>query len=159
MSRLTGRDLSCVFFAKEDGEVKMKKIVIAASVAALVAGCAVQTATPLAGNVAQIDISAAPVYGRAGAQRMAIRKAAQTTIDYGFDKFVVLDNHSWNEATLSAGSYGSFSANRSYAGGGFNSYASEIRRPEAKMVIKMFKATDKEAANAIDAKALLASDK
>src|SRR5277367_3333503 len=82
--------------------------------------CAHQSAMPLGNDLMQIDVSAAPVYGRAGAQRMAFEEAAKATLDAGYDKFVVVNNAGWNEATVSGFSSGSFNATQNYASGGYS---------------------------------------
>lgn len=117
--------------------------------------CVHESVISLNANTVQIDVSAAGVYGRAGAQRIAFENAAKATIDYGYDKFVVVNNEGWNESSFSAGSYGSFGMNANQvaanAGGAQGSYATTNRHPESKMIIKMYHYKDKGAANAIDA--------
>lgn len=121
----------------------------------VLSACASQTATPLGNDMAQIDVSAAPVYGRAGAQRMAMEKAAQTTIDYGYDRFMVLGNKAWTELQGGGGSYGQFNAMGNQANGNFGSGWSINRAPETTMVIKMYHNKDKGASKAVDARQFL----
>ncbi len=118
-------------------------------------GCATQNAMPLGNDMMQIDVSAAPVYGRTGAQRLAFQKAAQATIEAGYDKFIVVGNEGWNETSMSGGSSGSFNANPQYASGSYNSGFGTMRHPESTMVIKMFHNGDKGSAKAIDARSVL----
>jgi hypothetical protein len=121
---------------------------IAIVFALVLSACAQQSAMPLGNDMLQIDISAAPVYGRAGAQELAFKKAAQATVDNGYDKFIVVGNDGWTEGVSSGG----FGFNRWGGGGNFNTF----RKPEVKMVIKMFKYGQAGAAKAIDARKVLA---
>lgn len=123
--------------------------------ALFLAGCATQNAMHLRNNMMQIDVSAAPVYGRAGAQRMAMQKAAQATLDAGFDKFIVVSTHSWNESGITGGSSGSFSANPSLASGTHQSGFSSYKRPESTLIIKMYRKGDPEFDKAVDAASVL----
>lgn len=122
-------------------------------------GCATQNAMPLGNDMMQIDVSAAPVYGRAGAQRMAMETAAKATVQAGYDKFIVMGNNAWNEQTASGGSYGSFNAMGSPgafgASGGGGSFFGTQRRPESSMVIKMFHNGEPGSEKAIDARAMV----
>lgn len=113
--------------------------------------CATQTAMPLGNNLMQIDVSAAPVYGRAGAQRLALEKAAEATLEAGYDKFIVVSNNGWNESTASGNSTASFQANQYNASGFSQNNWGTFRNPESTMVIRMYHNKDKGAAQAIDA--------
>jgi hypothetical protein len=123
--------------------------------------CAQQAAVPLGNDMMEIDISAAPVYGRAGAERMASTKAAETTLAMGYDKYMVMNNGGWNEITVGGGSQGTFSAAGGPAGasafGQQSSAWGTMRHPEAKMIIKMYHYGDKGSSKAVDARAYLNS--
>ena len=129
------------------------------AVSFLLAGCAIQSAMPMGNDMMQIDVSAAPVYGRAGAQEMAFKKAARATLDAGYDKFIVVDNAGWTENSSSAfsqhSSSGSFGGNANGFGGSASgsgsSFFNTFRNPEIKMVIKMFHYKEPGSAKAIDA--------
>lgn len=125
----------------------------------LLSGCVTESAIPLGNDMAQIDVSAAPIYGRAGAVRIAMENAARATLDLGYDKFIVLGNEGWNEAGASGGSYGAFNANGNMNGvsasGSEGGFFATHRNPEAKMVIKMFHNGDKGSSKAIDARSLV----
>ena len=123
--------------------------------AVVLAACAKTVATPLAANVIQIDVSAAPIYGRAGAQEAASRKAAEATLAAGFDRFIVMDNAAWNDQTAHAGSFSSAQVGPYGGYGSGSSYANTVRRPEARMIIKMLKNGEPGSENAIDARAVL----
>lgn len=127
----------------------MKRLLLVSVV--LLSACASQNAMPLGNDMMQIDVSAAPVYGRTGAQRMAFQKAAQATIEAGYERFVVVGNEGWNESTIGGGSYASVSANPYAASGYGGSSWGSMRHPESTMVIKMFKKGDKGFDKAIDA--------
>lgn len=141
----------------------MNKRILIGAVAVLLTSCAVQSAMPLGNDMMQIDVSAAPMYGRAGVQQMALQKAAQATLDAGYDKFIVMNNSGWNENSAQGASYGSFNANATpnygvasgYSGGSFFT----ARHPESTMVIKMFHNKDKGADKAVDARAIIAQKK
>ena len=123
-------------------------------------GCATQSAMPLGNDMMQIDVSAAPIYGRAGAMQMAYKTAAKATVQAGHDKFIVVDNKGWNEDTASGSSFGSFGAKVNSTGGSANggggSFWGEDRHPETSMIIHMFHNGDKGSEKAIDARQILA---
>lgn len=133
----------------ETGMTKAKIVSMALSI--FLMGCASQSAMPLGNDMMQIDVSAAPVYGRAGAQKMAFEKAARATLDSGYDKFIIVDNAGWNEDQSS----GNFGGNQYGFGGSFN----KLRAPEVKMIIKMFHTGDKGSEKAIDAHKVLEAKK
>lgn len=131
----------------------------------LLCGCAHESAMPLGNDLMQIDVSAAPIYGRAGAQRIAFEKAATATLDAGYDKFIVLNSGGWNEQTAQGGSYSQYNANvmaNQYNGfgsaqGNGGSYYGTMRHPESSMVIRMFHYHEKGSDKAIDARAIVNS--
>ncbi len=63
----------------------MKRILIAAIIAASLNGCYHESTIPLGNDMMEIDVSAAPVYGRAGAMDMALKRAATATINAGYE--------------------------------------------------------------------------
>lgn len=145
---------------------------ILAPIAAIVlVGCAQHSATPLGNHMMQIDVSASPAHGRAGAQSLAFTKAAEATLAAGYDKFVVVNSEAWNEQTEHAQSSGSVVGNSSSAVTGSaagvsgkskssvrassSSSYETVRRPEAKMIIRMFKQGEPGSETAIDARATL----
>lgn len=125
----------------------------------LVTGCAVQSAMPLGNDMMQIDVSASPVYGRAGAQSMAYKKAAQATLDAGYDKFIVVNNAGWTEGVASGSSYGQVSGNASGFSGSSGSTFNTFRKPEISMVIRMFHKGQKGGEKAVDAHKILEAKK
>src|SRR5207302_2042768 len=96
---------------------------------------------------------------RAGAQEFAIQKAAQATLDAGYDKFMVVQSDAWNEQTLGGGSFGTVngSATPSSASitGQQGSFVGTQRSPEVKMVVRMFHNGDKGSEKAVDARGVL----
>ena len=139
---------------------KTKLLVIAT--AALLAGCTHETAIPLGNDRMEIDTSVAGVYGRAGAMRIAMHKAAVSTVQMGYDKFIVENTNGWNETTEGGASFANVngSANgqsASVAGQGGSSWGTQ-RHPEAKIIIHMFHDGEKGSAKAVDAHKLLEMD-
>jgi hypothetical protein len=117
--------------------------------------CAQQSAIPLGNDMMEINVSAARIYGRAGAHEMAFKKAAEATIAAGYDKFIVLDNAGWNELVGSGFSQHTANVNQ-YSGSAQGSGAWSIGgRPEVKMLIKMFHNGDKGSEKAVDAQSVL----
>lgn len=133
----------------------MRHILIATITVLMLTGCYRQTAVPLGNDMMEIDVSAAPVYGRAGAMDMALTRAANATLTAGYDKFIVMNNNGWNESTLSGGSYSQATANNMAGQAQSGSAINTFRHPEIKMVIRMFHDGDKGAAKAVDARAVL----
>ena len=129
----------------------MKKIIITVVLSSLISACYHQSVIPLGNDMMEIDVSAAPVYGRAGAMSMALTRAANATIAAGFDKFIVLDNKGWNELQAVGGSYGSYNGSYGNSGSSF----SVMGKPEVKMVIRMFHEGDTGSEKAVDARAVL----
>lgn len=131
----------------------MKKLILLLPV--LLAACYRQSAIPLGNDMMEIDISAAPVYGRSGAMDMAINKAASATIEAGYDKFIIINNNGWSEMIASGTSYGSFSGNQGSASGAYGSGFSVMQKPEVKMIIHMYHNSDKGAEKAVDAHSII----
>ena len=117
---------------------------------------------PLGNDLIQIDVSAAPVYGRAGAQRIAYQNAAKATIAAGYDKFLVVSNEGWTDTTYQGGSFGQATASGTPAAasaqGSSGSWFGGLRHPESKMIIRVFHANDPGAEKAVDARAILNSN-
>lgn len=59
-------------------------------VSVLMIGCARSATLPVAADTVIITTNAAPICGSAGAQSVALRRAAIETINRGFDRFVIL---------------------------------------------------------------------
>lgn len=121
----------------------------------LMSGCVHESAIPLGNDMAEVDVSAASVYGRAGVERIALENAAKITLKMGYDKFIVVKNSDWNESTLSAGSYNQATVNPYGGQASGGSQISTRRNPESKMLIHMFHNGDKGSAKAIDANKIL----
>lgn len=86
---------------------------------------------------------------------LAYVKAAQTTLDYGYDKFLIATNNASGEVNAYGMTYGGFSATPDYASGQVASSSGTITRPQVKMIIKMLHSSEKGADKAIDAKAVM----
>lgn len=128
------------------------KFTVAIAALVVLSGCIQQSAIPLGNDMMEINVSAAPVYGRAGAVKAAYTEAARATIAAGYDKFIVANNDGWTESGFVAASHGSANINRYGGQANQNAFAGSQRHPEAKMLIKMFHAGDKGSEKAIDAR-------
>ncbi len=137
----------------------MKRVYVALVFAFIISGCVHESAIPLGNDMMEIDVSAAPVYGRAGAQRIAFENAAKATLKMGYDKFIIINNAGWNESTFNAGSYGQASMNGFSGQASGGSYAETMRHPESKLVIRMFHKGDKGSAKAVDARSIIELNK
>lgn len=120
------------------------------------ASCTHETTIPLGNDLLEVDTSVAAVYGRAGAQRIAMKKAAKATIDMGYDKFIVVNNNGWNETTAQGFSQGTANVNNNGGSAQQTSSFGETRHPEAKIIVKMFHNGDKGSDKAVDARQFLA---
>jgi len=140
---------------------KFSLLITICTIAAALTACSHEAAIPLGNDMMEIDTSVAPVYGRAGAQRIAIHKAAEETIAMGYDKFIVVNNDGWNELTASGGSQATYNANVGQMGGSASGEKTSgwgvQRHPEAKLVIHMYHNGDKDAEKAVDARQVLNS--
>ena len=121
----------------------------------IVSGCVHESAIPLGNDMAEINVSAAPVYGRAGAQRIALTNAAKATLAMGYDKFIIVNSDGWNESTFHSGTYGRASVNVAGGQASGGGYAGSMRNPESKLIIHMFHNDDKGSTKAVDAKNIL----
>lgn len=133
-------------------------------------GCATANTTPLAQNMVQISARSAPVCGSAGAQKAMFRQAAVETINRGFDRFVILGAQNSSQTVVAgttpvtAHATGTANANiygnsvyatgqsRTVVTGGQPIYATNHG---SEAVVKMFKADDPQAVNALDARTQL----
>ena len=118
-------------------------------------GCAKTSVMPLGNGFVQIDAEAPPVLGRTGAQKAAIKKAAETTLSYGKSSFVVVDKASWSDLNISGSSSGGFSATPFSASGSYSSGFGTTRTSQTAIVIKMFDKGEKGSKNSINAQAYL----
>jgi hypothetical protein len=127
-------------------------------VAILLAGCARTSVMPLAADTLEVTTSAAPVCGAAGAQEVAIHRAAVETIRAGFDRFTVLNSGGQDNVgvigytPLTATTYGSPGYATTTVYGGAPIIAGSH---DESVVIKMYHAGDPGGADAISARSLL----
>lgn len=128
---------------------------------------------PLANDTVQVTTEAAPVCGRAGAQKVALTTAAIETIKRDYDRFVVVGGGYQNNVgvvgttPLVSNSTGNFSAYgygntiQGYGSGTTTTYGGQPiiggSRDQA-LVVKMFHADDANAGNAVDARSILGPD-
>jgi hypothetical protein len=139
----------------------MRRLVAVAAALTLCA-CARSSTMPLSADTFQLITSAAPVCGQAGAQGVAVRRAAIETINRGFDKFVILDAAAANnvrvagytpvQAHTTGAVYGNtMVATTTYSGG----YPIVAGSHDQGLVVKMFRNADPSGANALSARGML----
>jgi hypothetical protein len=135
----------------------MKRILIVVLMIVSLSACVSirEAAVPLGNDLMEIDVSAAPKYGRAGAMEAALKKAAQATINAGYDKFIVLRDDGWTESTQFAGSYGQATVNPSTGQASQSFFAGTARHPEVKLVIRMYHDGDEGSEKAVNARSVL----
>lgn len=148
-----------------------------ALIAISLAGCANSAVMPLAADTIQITSSAAPVCGPIGAQNVALRRAAIETLQRGFDRFVIVGAQAQNNVGVigytpvvantygTASAYGTTLGSSTYstAYGQSSTYFSGGQpiiagTHDQGLVVKMFRVSDPNAANAVDARATLGPD-
>jgi hypothetical protein len=121
----------------------------------------------VANDTVRINVSTAPVYGALEPQRRAMLMAAQETLKNGFDKFMIVEGQSGfnrNVIGYSPGyAHGMSTASINGSSGQATSQFSAVGpapvampRFEAGITVKMFKADDPGAKNAVDARSVLA---
>lgn len=129
------------------------------------AGCASASVVPLAQDTIQVTSAAAPVCGMTGAQNVASQRAAIETLRRGYDRYMIVGGGYQNNVgvvgytpvvantTGSATAYGHGNTATAYGhstttySGGQPIIAGAHNQG---LVVKMFKAEDPAAANAID---------
>jgi hypothetical protein len=121
----------------------------------LFVGCAEQSAMRLANDTVRINVSTAPIYGTLEPERRAMLLAAQETVKSGYDRFIIVDGTSgFRSNTLGeipAHAQGSLTE-------GFTARGPQtirMNRYETAIMVKMFKADDPAAVNAVDAHQVL----
>jgi hypothetical protein len=149
----------------------MRLVFAGAIAAAALGGCTKSSAIPLAADTVQITTSAAPVCGAAGAQSVAIRRAAIETINRGYDTFMVVGGgYRNNGGVIGYTPVVAHTAGTATAYGGPGYYATAYGnstttysggRPiiagshDQGLVIKMFKNGDPAGAKAVSARGTL----
>lgn len=153
------------------GQVFVKNInTYAVMISALVLGsCASSSTLPLAKNVVQIEASAAPVCGAAGARNFALQQAAIETIKRGFERFIIAGAQSSKTLTGFTPTYSHSTGSASVVGG--SGYASVYGSSNTTttggdplfshgqgIVVRMYKKGEPGAGNALSAKEVLGPD-
>lgn len=145
------------------GTIKLHMPLLGALVLSLgiVSSCADTSSVRMGGNMARIDVSAAPVYGSQGATDMALRAAAEETLSAGFTHFAVLDFGARYDSRVVGVMPGQASVSGD-AGGFFGRATGPTpivrARNERSMVIQMLGPRAGERSNAYNAAALLQGD-
>ena len=141
--------------------------------AGMLAGCAHSSAMPIAADTLEITSSAAPVCGAAGAQSVAVRRAAIETINHGYDSFIVINASAQSNVgvlgytplqattntTVNAIGSGNmvtgYGQSQTYVTGGQPIVGGHH---DQSILIKMFEDGDPEGVNAVSARATLGQD-
>lgn len=136
-------------------------------------GCASSSVMRYTSDTVAINTSAAPVCGEAGAQRVAVQRAAIETIRQGYDGYVVADANYENNVrvTNSGPTYANTTTNGSITTFGNSGYYSGQSRTtfggnypiisgrhHQQMIIKMMRRGDAMYDKAIDARGALGPD-
>lgn len=144
------------------------------SCALMLASCASVSTLPMSNDLVQITARAAPACGPEGAQKVALRQGAVETINRGYDKFYIVGADAQSDirvvgatpvysTTTSSGTIsGGYGGYGTYRGtsfttstGGSPIYGGSHNQ---QLFVKMFRADDPEAANALDARQILGED-
>ena len=135
--------------------------------------CQQTTAIPLAQNIVQINVSAAPICGGGNAQKAAFNHAAVQTLRSGFDKFIIGGSQYQNNVRVSQGQPTSYTTTGTgtitptfggYNVAGQSTTVANGATPiisgthDHSVIVKMFKADDPQSQNALDAKTVLGSE-
>ena len=139
-------------------------------VGSMISGCAKSSTIPLANDTLQITATAARACGRAGAQEVAVRRAAIETIQRGYDKFLVVggsyhDNlyvagYTPIQANTSSTASASRFGNTVYGSGNSTTTVSGGQpviagNHDQGLIVKLFKDGDPAGANAVSARQTL----
>ena len=138
--------------------------------ALLLTGCASASVMNLDANTVQVSAGAAPACGASGAQQFAVKTAAYETLKRGFDKYIIMGAQATAHDRLAgftptyantsgSGTY-SYYGNTGYYNGTANTTITGgepivMTEHGQNLVVKMFRANDPAAANAVDAKTAL----
>lgn len=139
----------------------------------LLPGCVASSTLPLSADTVQITTQAAPVCGAAGAQKVALRRAASETLSRGYSRFIILNGQLQANTELigytpvvaqSTGSatawgqgntaFATGSSTTTYSGGMPITATSHSQG----LIVKMFNDGDPAGKMALDAKATLGPD-
>lgn len=145
----------------------------AIAVAVAVGGCAKSAAIPLSQDTAMITASAAPMCGPVGAQQVALKQAAISTIKQGYDRFIITGGQYRNNlrvvGTTPVIAQSSGSAVAHGYGGVAHAYGNSTTvvtggdpivagSHDQGLLVKMFRDSDPAGANALSARATLGRD-
>lgn len=124
-------------------------------------------------NTIEVNTSAAPACGAQGAQRVAVKNAAIETLRRGYDKYVILGANAQNNVgvvgytpmianTYGSGTVSGYGNSANYYGQS-NTYVSGGQpivggTHDQRIAVRMFRANDAQAVNAVDARQTLGPD-
>jgi len=121
--------------------MKVKDLLIAATLALAIAGCTQTDVQPISKTSSMVATVAAPACGRSGARKVANQVAAIEVINRGGDRFIFVDQSTDTRVT-----------GMSYSGyGNWNTYNSN----EQNLVVQMLSRGQKGYTNALSAKEVL----
>lgn len=130
------------------------KVLLVLGTCTALAACAQSSVMQLDANTAAVTVSAAPVCGMAGAQRVAYQDAAIETLRLGYDRFIIAGARSQDNLSgvlftpMTASSFGSTET----ISGGDPLFLFHHRQ---QIVVKMFHSTDPMASRAVSARGVL----
>jgi hypothetical protein len=125
-------------------------------------GCVSTSVIPFSENTLQINTSADPVCGGAGAQKVALTDAAIATLNAGFDSFIIQGSQAQNNVRVVG--YTPVEAHTTSNGDGTSYTTVSGGQPivggthDHSIVVQMFHASDPNAANTISARGYLGPD-
>ena len=125
-------------------------------------GCVSTSVIPFSENTLQINTSADPVCGGAGAQKVALTDAAIATLNAGFDSFIIQGSQAQNNVRVVG--YTPVEAHTTSNGDGTSYTTVSGGQPivggthDHSIVVQMFHASDPNATNTISARGYLGPD-
>lgn len=159
----------------------MKRFAVLGVLLQILTACASSSVMDVATDTIVVNTAAAPVCGQRGAQDVAVKRAAYETLKRGYDKYIILGAQAQNNVgvvgytpmvanTYSTGySNGTLNTygNRGTYNGTYNGTSSTYvsgGQPiiagshDQQLAIKMFRASDPQGTNAVDARQVLGPD-
>lgn len=120
-------------------------------------GCVQTSELPMAANVVRLESSAGGIVGRARAPKETLRRAAEMTLAKGYTHFVLADVNSSTDTFYAGSSPGQVSVhgNTATVRPGSPRYGS---RTSVGVTVVMYRASDPQAASALNAREVLAAN-
>ena len=122
---------------------------------AAIAGCANTGVIPLSANTAQITVESTGACTSTQTQQLALKHAAVTTLQRGFDRFVITSvGDSSKLAAIHQPTTATRRGNTTTITGGTQWWES----PKTTLTVEMYRATERESEKALDARSVLGHD-